>query len=134
MLFFHLHLGLRSDLLISDIRNKTLYAFLFQSGCHILVPTQSLWTDHRNESPPFPLSQWKDLWLSRLLRNWKNKSLFIEEYTTWISSLCSFSRFLLLFPSQALVSHTFLNTLLSTSIFFYFRDQALHPAKQQIMS
>jgi hypothetical protein len=123
MLFSHLHLGLGGDLLTSDFRNITLYAFIFQSRCHVLFLTQSLWTDHRNENP----LQWKGLRLRRLLRHGKNNTLFIKEYTPWSSSLCRFFRLLLLLPSWAVVIHIYLNTLLSICIFFLFERPNFTP-------
>lgn len=112
----------RGDLLTSDFRNITLYAFIFQSRCQVLFLTQSLWTDHRNENP----LQWKGLRLRRLLLHGKNNTLFIKEYTPWSSSLCRFFRLLLLLPSWAVVIHTYLNTLLSICIFFFIWETKLY--------
>ena len=131
MLFFHPHLGLGNDLLTTDFRNLTLYVFLFQSWCHILFLTQSLWTDHRNERPVTmkgPVTEQAVATLKKAVYLLKNTRHEVLHYAIFSSS-CYF--FL----------HRLLSVTLSStpcfrppSFFFNLRDQILHPTKQQIMS
>lgn len=133
MLFFHLHLGLGSDLLTSDFRDITLYAFLFQSGCHILFLTQSLWTDHRYESPstlkgPVTVQAvaTKKKIIVYLLRNTRHEVLIMQFFKAPVTS--SFI--------GSCESHFPQHPVFDIYIYFFFnlRYQTLHLAKQQIMS